>query len=170
MKGENILSQQHNLSYQKALVVPDVTIGAEYDQRSSYVNNFWGLGVSLPLPVFNRNKGNIRAAQSSVLQAGVQAQQVQFAAQQDVVAAYHKLLNIQRLQESMAPGFMNKYNQLMKNMVQSYQERQIGLLEFIDFFDGWKEAVTNQLEQQTALHNAVEELNYSTGTTVIKLK
>jgi len=166
----NILSQQHNLSYQKALVVPDVTIGAEYDQRSSYINNFWGLGISLPLPILNRNKGNIKAAQVSVQQASVQLQQVQGSVQQEVISAYRKLLNIQGLYQSIAPDFINKYNQLMKNMVQSYQERQIGLLEFIDFFDGWKEAVTNQLEQQTALHNAVEELNYSTGTTVIKLK
>ena len=166
----NILSQQHNLSYQKALVVPDVTIGAEYDQRSSYINNFWGLGISLPLPILNRNKGNIKAAQVSVQQASVQLQQVQGSVQQEVISAYRKLLNIQGLYQSIAPDFINKYNQLMKNMVQSYQERQIGLLEFIDFFDGWKEAVTNQLEQQTALHNAVEELNYSTGTTIIKLK
>jgi len=166
----NILSQQHNLSYQKALVVPDVTVGAEFDQRSSYINNFWGLGISLPLPILNRNKGNIKAAQTSVQQASVQLQQAQSAVQQDVISAYRKLLNIQRLYQSIAPDFINKYNQLMKNMVQSYQERQIGLLEFIDFFDGWKEAVTNQLEQQTALHNAVEELNYSTGTTVINLK
>jgi len=166
----NLLSQQHNLSYQKALVKPDVTVGVEYDQRSSYVNNFWGLGVSLPLPVFNRNKGNIRAAQSSILQAGVQAQQAQFAAQQDVVAAYHKLLNVQHLQESMSPGFMNKYNQLMKNMVQSYQDRQVGLLEFIDFFDAYKDAASKQLQQQSALANAAEELNYSTGTTIISLK
>ena len=82
----NILSQQHNLSYQKALVVPDVTIGAEYDQRSSYVNNFWGLGISLPLPILNRNKGNIKAAQVGIQQANVQLQQVQSAVQQDVIS------------------------------------------------------------------------------------
>jgi outer membrane protein, heavy metal efflux system len=166
----NLLSQQHNLVYQKALVVPDVTIGAEYDQRSSYINNFWGLGISLPLPVLNKNKGNIKAAQVSIQQANVQVLQVQGAVQQDVIAAYHKLLGIQRQQKAIAPDFIEKYNLLMKNMVQSYQDRQVGLLEFIDFFDGWKEAVTKQLEQQTTLHNAVEELNYSTGATVINLK
>ena len=166
----NLLSQQHNLIYQKALVVPDLTIGAEYDQRSSYVNNFWGLGISLPLPLLNKNKGNIKAAQVSIQQADVQVQQVQGAVQQDVIASYHKLLGIQRLQKTIAPDFIDKYNQLMKNMVQSYQDKQVGLLEFIDFFDGWKEAVTKQLEQQTTLVNAAEELNYSIGTTIINLK
>lgn len=166
----NILSQQHNLDYQKALAVPDVTVGAEYDQRSSYVNNFWGLGISLPLPVFNRNKGNIKAARIGIQQATVQEQQVQISVQQDVIAAYHKLLGIQQLQKYIKPDFIIKYNQLMINIEQSYQQRQLGLLEFIDFFDAWKDAVTKQLVQQTTLHNAVEELNYSTGTTVINLK
>jgi cobalt-zinc-cadmium efflux system outer membrane protein len=166
----NLLSQQHNLSYQKALVTPDVTLGVEYDQRSSYVNNFWGLGVSLPLPLLNKNKGNIKAAQVGILQANVQALQVQNAVQQEVIAAWHKLLTVQRLQQSIAPDFMSKYNQLMKNMVQSYQERQVSLLEFIDFFDAYKDAATKQLQQQYSLLTAAEELNYSTGTNIISLK
>ncbi len=163
----NLLSQQHNLNYQKALAVPDVTVGVEYDQRSSYINNFWGLGVSLPIPLLNKNKGNIKAARFSIKQAGVQVQQIQNTVQQDVIAAYNKLLTVQKLQQSVPPDFMTRYNQLMKNMVQSYQERQIGLLEFIDFFDAYKEAATKQLQQQTNLRNAAEELNYSTGTTII---
>ncbi|MEP7278284.1 MAG: TolC family protein, partial [Bacteroidota bacterium] len=84
----NLLSQQHNLRYQKALAIPDLTVGAEYDQRSSYTNNFWGLGLSLPLPLLNKNKGNIKAAQSGIQQAGLQIQQIQDAVQQDVIAAY----------------------------------------------------------------------------------
>ena len=166
----NLLSQQHNLSYQKALAAPDVTVGVEYDQRSSYINNFWGLGISLPLPILNKNKGNIKAAQLNIRQADIQVQQLQNAVQQDVIAAYHKLLTVQRLQQSIAPDFMNRYNQLMKNMVQSYQDRQVGLLEFIDFFDAYKDAATKQLQQQATLSNAAEELNYSTGTTIISLK
>ena len=166
----NLLLQQHNLSYQKALAKPDLTLGVEYDQRSSYVNNFWGLGLSLPLPLLNKNKGNIKAAQVGILQANVQVQQAQHTVQQEVIAAWHKLTAVQRLQQSIAPGFMSKYNQLMKNMVQSYQERQIGLLEFIDFFDAYKDAATKQLQQQNNLLAAAEELNYSTGTTIFSLK
>ena len=166
----NLQSQQHNLSYQKALATPDVTIGIEYDQRSSYINDFWGLGISLPIPVLNRNKGNIKAAGAGALVAAVQVQQAQNTVQQDVIAAYHKLVNLLQLQQAISPDFIPRYNQLMKNMVQSYQDRQVSLLEFIDFFGAYNDAVTRQLQQQTNLRNAVEELNYSTGTTLINLK
>jgi outer membrane protein, heavy metal efflux system len=167
MAQTNLLSQQHNLSYQKALAVPDVTLGVEYDQRSSYANNLWGLGISMPLPLLNKNKGNIKAAQFGIKQAGVQVQQIQNTVQQEVIAAYNKLLTVQKLRQAIPPEFMNKYDQLMKNMVQSYQQRQIGLLEFIDFFDAYKDAATRQLQQKTNLRNAAEELNYSTGTTIL---
>jgi outer membrane protein, heavy metal efflux system len=163
----NLITQQHNLNYQKALAVPDVTVSLEFDQRSSYFDNLWGLGISLPIPLLNKNKGNIKAAQYSIKQADVQVQQIQSSVQQDVIAAYHKLLTVQKLQQSIPADFMLKYNQLLHNVVQRYQDRQIGLLEFIDFFDGYKDAATKQLQQQNNMRSAAEELNYSTGTTII---
>src|SRR5882724_7542679 len=72
----NLLSQQHNLSYQKALVVPDVSVGVEYDQRSSYIQNYYGLAISLPIPLLNKNKGNIKAATFGINQAQVNMLQV----------------------------------------------------------------------------------------------
>lgn len=163
-------SQQHNLAYQKALATPDVTVGVEYDQRSSYVNNFWGLGISVPLPLLNRNKGNIKAAQLSIQQAGIGVQQTVSNAEKEVIAAYNKLLTLQKLQQGIAPDFMNRYNQLLQNMIQSYRQRQVGLLEFIDFFDAYKDAAFKQLLQQNNLLNAAEELNFSVGKPLMTIQ
>ena len=49
--------------YQKALAKPDINIGTEYDQRSSYNPNYVGLAVSVPLNFFNKNQGNIKSVQ-----------------------------------------------------------------------------------------------------------
>jgi cobalt-zinc-cadmium efflux system outer membrane protein len=163
----NLQSQQHNLAYQKALAVPDLTVGVEYDRLSTYVPNFWGLQLSLPIPLLNRNKGNIKAAQFSVSQAGVLVQQAGRQAEQEVIAAYNKLLTIRKLQQGIPTGFMGNYDQLMQNMVQSYQQRQVSLLEFIDFFDAYKDAMTNLIEQQSNLRNAAEELNFSVGAALL---
>ncbi|MDB5146003.1 MAG: TolC family protein [Mucilaginibacter sp.] len=59
-------SATHNLAYQKALAVPDVTIGVSYDKNSSYAPNYYGLEIGLPLPFFNRNQGNIKSAQYNI--------------------------------------------------------------------------------------------------------
>ncbi len=61
---EEYLSQysQQNLRLQKALAVPDLTVGPEYDQASSYTPNYFGLTLSLPIPLWDRNRGNIKSA------------------------------------------------------------------------------------------------------------
>ncbi|HVZ26889.1 MAG TPA: TolC family protein, partial [Sediminibacterium sp.] len=53
------LFQQQNLSYQKALRVPDITLGPNFDRNSNFAPNYIGLGISLPLPLLNKNQGNI---------------------------------------------------------------------------------------------------------------
>lgn len=166
----NLLSQQHNLSYQKALAVPDVSAGIEFDQRSSYAPNYYGLAVSLPIPIFNKNKGNIRAAQTSIslAQNGIQAAQEEIT--QDVNAAWHKLLTTLDLQKLITPEFTGKYDELMQNVTRSYQSRQIGLIEFIDFFDAYKEARIQQLQQEADLRSAAAELNFTTGANLINMR
>ena len=62
------LLQQQNLTYQKALRTPDLTIGPNFDRNSSFAPNYIGLGISLPLPIANTNKGNIKFAEYGVKQ------------------------------------------------------------------------------------------------------
>jgi cobalt-zinc-cadmium efflux system outer membrane protein len=167
LAGTNLLLQQHNLTYQKALAVPDVTAGIEFDQRSSYAPNYYGLAISVPLPVLNKNKGNIRAARFSVSQAETGKQQIQEQVTSEVAAAWNKLSTILNLQQQITPEFTSRYEELMQNITRSFQLRQISLIEFIDFFDAYKDARIRQLKQQNDLRNAIAELNFATGTSII---
>ncbi|MEI8074624.1 MAG: TolC family protein, partial [Bacteroidota bacterium] len=72
-----LIYQQQNLSYQKALKTPDLTIGPEYDHNSNYAPHYVGLSISLPLTIFNRNQGNIKSAQYAVKQEETNLMQVQ---------------------------------------------------------------------------------------------
>lgn len=166
----NLLMQQHNLDYQKVLSKPDLTAGVEYDQRSSYTTNYVGLSLSIPLPVFDRNKGNIKAAQLGIGQAQTQLTLARSQSAQDVIAAYNKLMNAQNLQKQIPGSLFSEYDLLLQNMVTSYTQRQIGLLEFIDFFEAYKDSKEKQLEQQTTLRNAAAELDFATGTNLIPIQ
>jgi len=163
----NLLIQQHNLSYQKALAAPDLTVGVEYDRLSNYVPNFWGLTVGLPIPILNRNKGNILAANTSIRQAGNSIQQVQNQLRQDVEAAYNKYLVAINLKKNAPPDLGEPYEHLLQNVINGYQQRQLSLIEFVDFFDAYKETTLKKLQQQTALLNSIAELNFTTGTSII---
>jgi outer membrane protein, heavy metal efflux system len=71
LKIEKSILQQAELNYklQKSLSTPDLHIGSLYDQAGSYINNYSGITLGIDLPVFNRNQGNIRAANHTISRA-----------------------------------------------------------------------------------------------------
>ncbi len=46
--------------------IPNVTVSSGYTRQNQNRSNDWAVGVSVPLPVWNRNQGNIRTAQAEV--------------------------------------------------------------------------------------------------------
>lgn len=162
--------QQHNLAYQKALSKPDLTFGVAYDRLNGYKKNYAGLQLSLPLPIFNRNRGNIEAAEWNVKGAQTAAKEVQSVVRAEVVSAYDKLQILQQVQRSISGTWTESYETLMRNMVQSYQQRKVSLIDFIDFFSSYKDTRLKQLQQYTALLNAAAELNFAAAQNVITLK
>jgi cobalt-zinc-cadmium efflux system outer membrane protein len=43
----------------------------------------------------------------------------------------------------------------------------VGLQEFVDFFDSYRETKLKILQQQLNLQKAIADLNYAVGTTVV---
>lgn len=162
--------QVHNLSFQKALAKPDLTIGPEFDQRNSYAPNYTGLTLSIPLNIFNRNQGNIKAAASSL-----QQEQTEFNLQSsrvtgEISASAEKFLFMQHINSQEQADFTAKYDSLFQNMVKSYQARQINLLDFTDFLDAYKETRLKLSEQQINLLKAAAELNYVSNYPVVPVQ
>lgn len=161
--------QLHNIGYQNALAKPDLTVGAEYDRNNSYVPNYYGLTLSAPLPLFNRNKGNIAAAKIAYKQSGIQMEQAQSQAGKDVISAWQKLNNATNLLSSAAGNMASNYDTLMQNMLKTYRQRQISLIEFIDFFDSYKETRIKEEQLIANQRNAAAELNFTTNQVNIRL-
>ncbi len=53
----------------EAAVVPNVSLSTGYTRQGQNRSNDWLVGVSLPLPTWNRNQGNIRSAQAELCAA-----------------------------------------------------------------------------------------------------
>ena len=77
---------------------------------------------------------------------------------------FKQVNNLQQL------DFSKKYDELFGNMVKSYQARQISLLELIDFIDAYKDTKLKLVEQHNSLIKSIENINYTTNTTVISIQ
>jgi cobalt-zinc-cadmium efflux system outer membrane protein len=163
-----LTSAQHNLELQKAMAVPDVTIGASYDKNSSYAQNYYGLQIGLPLPFFNRNQGNIKSAKYSIMSQENTVKDNESKLKNDVVAAVNQYKLNQQLFSTQQLEFNGQYDTLFKSMLKGFKERQISLVEFVDFFDTYKDTKLKILQQQYNLQKAIADLDFAVGAAVIK--
>lgn len=161
--------QQHNYKFQKALAVPDVSAGVEFDQRSSYAPNLYGLAISVPLPVFNRNQGNIKSAQYTIQQQEALTTQVQSKVHNEVITAYNNYIICKNAASPAYRSFVADYQNIFNKMIQSYSERQISFLELSDYLQAYKDTRLKISEQEYKLLQAAETVNYTTNITIIPI-
>jgi outer membrane protein, heavy metal efflux system len=159
---------QQNYSLQRALRVPDLTLGAEFDKRGSYINNASFLNAAIDLPFFNRNQGNIKSAKISIDQSKTQLDLQRMTVENDVQKAYVKLLTTHKMLQSFDPGFRAQFQRLMDGVTENFLKRNISLIDFTDFVESYKNNVLQLNQLQNDRMQAIEALNFSVGKPIIE--
>jgi cobalt-zinc-cadmium efflux system outer membrane protein len=162
----NLTFSTQNFALQKALAVPDLTLGASFDRRSSFVDNAMLFSVSMDLPFFNRNQGNIKAAKIGIDQSKTVFQQQKLTVENEVQRAYIKVLNTEKVLQSIDPDFKNEFEKLLLGITQNFKNRNISLIEFTDFNESYKDNILQFNQLQNERMQAIEALNFSVGKTL----
>ncbi|HYM94044.1 MAG TPA: TolC family protein, partial [Chitinophagaceae bacterium] len=162
-KANQTLSQQ-NYSYQKALAFPDLFVGGTYDRRGSYIPNFNGVSAGLNIPIFNRNQGNIKASKNLINYNVLLVQNTEKTIEEQVYRALEKAIDADKLYQSMDKTFTGTFSQLAKSVFENYQKRNIGLLDFLNFYDSYKQYITQLNYILLNRTNALESINFLTGS------
>ena len=155
---------QLNYNYQKALAVPDLSLSLGYDEAGSFLYNYYGIGASIDLPVFNRNQGNIKSAKAQIAGSMATQQNIQVTVEENVATSLQKAFAQQKLYQTIDPKFYTDFQRLLHEVLSNYQKRNISILDFLDFYDSYKQ---NTLQLNTIGFNRVsafEDINYYTGT------
>jgi cobalt-zinc-cadmium efflux system outer membrane protein len=155
---------QLNYNYQKALAVPDLTVGASFDKQGSYAHNFQALDASIDLPFFNRNQGNIKNAKILIESTRATEKSTQATVDENVTRALQKAFDEQKLVRIIDPKFFGDFQRLMDQVLLNYQKRNISILDFLDFYDSYKQNTLQVNTIQFNLVSAFEDINYYTGT------
>lgn len=159
---------QNNLALQQALAKPDITISAAYDRLGSYVKNYNSIGIGIPLPLFNRNQGNIRNARVAISQSQLDYESGIDRVKSEVSTSYISALRSEKLLQSFDPNFEEDNRKMMEQVALNYQKKNITLLQFLDFYDSYKQNVLQLNELKFNKMNALEHLNFSTGKLIFK--
>jgi cobalt-zinc-cadmium efflux system outer membrane protein len=163
--AHTVYSEQ-DYQLQKALRTPDLTLGAEFDKRGSFVTNASFLTAAMDLPFFNRNQGNIKAAKTVMEQSKLQYQHQQQIVENEVQRAYVKALNTEKMLQSFDPAFKDQFDKLLQGITYNFQQKNISLLEFTDFYESWKNNILQWNQLKNEKDQAIEALNFAIGKTL----
>ena len=155
---------KRNYDYQRALAVPDLTLSLGYDEAGSFLTNYYGIGASIDLPFFNRNQGNIRSARATIASNEASQRSTRATIEENVTRALQKAFAEDKLFRNINPKFYDDFERLMHEVLVNYQKRNISILDFLDFYDSYKE---NTLQLNSIRYNrlsAFEDINFYTGT------
>ena len=161
---QNTSINQLNYNYQKALAVPDLSVSLGYDEQGSFLNNLLSGGLGIDIPIFNRNQGNIRQAKILIQNTEVLQKNTEQTVAENVSNALQKAYVQDNLYKSIDKSFMGSFSHLLDEVIFNYQRRNISLLEFLDFYDSFKQ---NTLQMNAVQYNRVqafEDINYYTAT------
>lgn len=156
-------SAEKRLALEKAMRKPDVTVQLGYDRGGNIMRDFIGIGAQIDLPVFNRNKGNIKAAQFEIEQERSTASALRAEVESTVLRLQTQLHRYQRMLQRWEKERIMDQEKMWISYNRHLQNRQITLLEFIDFTQAYKEAQQSQAELLEAYKNTYEELQYIVG-------
>lgn len=153
-----------NYNYQKALAVPDLTLSLGYDEAGSFLYNYYGVSAGIDLPFFNRNQGNIKNAKILINSTRATEKSTRATVDENVARSLQKAYDERKLEKTIDPKFFASFDRLMQQVLINYQKRNISILDFLDFYDSYKQ---NTLQVNTIRFNLVsafEDINYYTGT------
>ncbi|MBO9616856.1 MAG: TolC family protein [Dyadobacter sp.] len=162
--NEEVQYNQRNLTYQKSLATPNLTVGADYQRVGSAFPHYVGVQFIMDLPVANKNEGNIRSAAYAIDQSKTASQLAHLQVEQDVVAAFRQMQEALTLQEKYSPAYLESIEEISRNATENYAKRVIDLVNYIDKIRAYRDAQLNLLDLRNNLFQSRQLLNFVTNT------
>ncbi len=152
--------------WQKSLNVPDLNVGAEYDQASGTFNNEINLKVGIPIPLWKSNKGNVEKAN--------------YAIKQNQKNAEFQKLNLETKVQSAFQIWKTQYDQLAEikstdlsnldlvydGMLKNFRNGNISLIEFTDFMESYRQTALQIYDMKNDLMESAIKLNQLVQTKI----
>ena len=154
---------RHGLKWQRSQALPQMAVQGEYDKNGNIGHNFYAVGLSLSLPLWNRNRGNIRSGKAAVEQAAIEMERrrLELAQQraQDLAIVRQYL---PRPADASAVTD-DDLGRMLQAAEKQYMNRHITLLEFVDLYSNYRDTRLALLDARSQALQAAERLRMIWG-------
>lgn len=128
----NIQRARSEVHRQRMEVIPDVTanVSVQYDNATQYTVT--GIQAGMPLPILDRNQGNIGSACSQLTAAQQQLERLELRLQQDLASAHADYANAYQRVMEYQKGLLPSSKETRDLVVRAFQQGEIGFLQLLN--------------------------------------
>lgn len=162
-QANELAMANQELLLEKSNRKPDLTFSLNYDRGGNIMQDFVGAGVSFDIPVFNRNKGKIKAVGFQIEQESYKLKSTQFDVEQNVKRLQQQLQAYEGSLAQWDSYHFDEYAAIAENYRKNLQEKRVSLIEFVDFIKAFRESQQMYVELVADYLNTYEELQYVVG-------
>ncbi len=152
-----IQSAKSFVELQKANAIADLTVGVEYEAYGTGFGALFGLSASMPLPIYDQNKGEVEKSRINLLQAFEQKNRVFLQAQVDVTQAYLLQQNQIRVFNDLQKGF-ELAKEIKEKEEKVFYLKGISLLDLLDVQKNYREYKSKLIQAKIDLLVATQKL------------
>lgn len=141
-----------------AQAIPNVTVQTvgEYDRvtQSTTVSTL----VALPVPIFNRNQGNIDKSSADICAAEAEIRRVQLVLRDQLADSYRRYRTSQKQAERLRDVILPSAEENMKLTTQLFEAQEIGLTPVLTVQHTYFQSQLAYVEALTEVHKVITEI------------
>ena len=147
----------------------DIALGANYNARvrneEAPAPEFWGytVGVSIPLPLSNINRGEVKMGEFKVQEAQLLSQSIEAQIRMEVTSAFNTYQMAKEKVKEFDASFIQDAQQVLDGKMYAYFRGESSLLEVIDAQRTYNEIRLAYVESLYDLQCALVDLEFSMG-------
>ncbi|SHM63560.1 TolC family protein [Chryseobacterium polytrichastri] len=152
--------------WQKSLNVPDLNVGAGWDQNGGTFKNEVNLLVGIPIPLWKSNQGNVEKANYAIKQNQKNADYQKLNLETKVQSAYKtwkgQYDQLAEIKTSDLSNLELVYNGMLKN----FRNGNVSLIEFTDFMESYRQTALQIYDMKNEIMQSAEQLNQLVQTKI----
>lgn len=149
---------------EQAVRIPDLTLSGGIRRFKETDNNAFVMGLSIPLPLFDRNQGGVREALYRRTQAAEEQQAAKLTVRNALAEAYQELstayAEAKALQQDVLPGAQTAFDAASEG----YRQGKFGYLEVLDAQRTFFEARRQYIDALASFHKSAATVKRLTGS------
>lgn len=148
---------------EEARRVPDITLSAGYRRFTSPGGNAWVAGASVPLPIFDRNRAGVQAADDRLARAREDQQAARLRVTAALAGAYGALASAHDEASALAADVLPAARSAFDAVEEGYRLGRFGFLDVLDAQRTLVAAEAQHVDALAAVHRGVANIERLTG-------